>query len=82
MENPPASIFEAFIGLSDLASATLSKTVGDQPEPVSPMKACGGNISTEVKISGMTQVFGSNPQQSQNGPETLADTGYPVPRSS
>ena len=46
------------------------------------MKVSDGNISTEVKILGMTQVFGSNPQPSVNGPETLADTGYPVPRSS
>ena len=34
------------------------------------MKVSDGNISTEVKISGMTQVFGSNPQQSENRPES------------
>ena len=65
MENSPASILEA-----SLASATLPKTVGDQPEPVSPMEASGGNISTEVKISGMTQVFRSNPQPTEKRPES------------
>ena len=55
------------------------KMVGDQPEPVSPMKACDGNISTEVKISGMAQIFRSNPPPTENCPESLPDPGYPVP---
>ena len=52
------------------------KKVSDQPEPVSPMKACGGNISTEVKISGMAQIFRSNPPPTENCPDLLPD---PVP---
>ena len=34
------------------------------------MKACDGNISTEVKISGMTQIFRSNPQPTEKRPES------------
>ena len=64
-----------------LASATwpqrpFPEIVGDQPEPVSPIKVNDENISTEVKILGMTQVFRSNPQPTENRPESLPD---PVP---
>ena len=34
------------------------------------MKASGGKISTEAQISGMTQVFRSNPQPTENRPES------------
>ena len=42
-------------------------------------QASDENLSAKSKILGMTQVFGSNPQPTENGPETLADPGYPIP---